>query len=99
MGGVYLNVGNEEICALNAIYDTLVAIEEHDLSLGKHEIDKKQFVHYLRSEGTCRRTQYFRAAASRSNPVARAVGGGAEATASTPAPSTQPPSKGPPTPR
>jgi hypothetical protein len=44
LGGVYLEGGSEEICALNAIYDTLVAIEEHDLSLGKHEFDKKQFV-------------------------------------------------------
>jgi hypothetical protein len=74
LGGVYLNVGSEEICPLNAIYDTLVAIEEHDLSLGKYEIDKKQFVQFLRNEGTCRRTQLFRAAAQRSGCVGRAVG-------------------------
>ncbi|GIX04297.1 MAG: hypothetical protein KatS3mg114_0166 [Planctomycetaceae bacterium] len=74
MGGAYLNVGSDEICALNAVYDALVAIEEHDLSLGKHEIDKKQFVQFLRSEGSCRRTQLFRAAASRFPCVARAVG-------------------------
>lgn len=74
LGGVFLNVGGEEICALNAIYDTLVAIEEHDLSLGKHEIDKRQFVQYLRNEGTCRRTQLFRTAAQRSGCVGRAVG-------------------------
>src|SRR5262249_13908476 len=74
LGGTFLNVGGEEICALNAIYDTLVAIEEHDLSLGKHEIDKRQFVQYLRNEGTCRRTQLFRTAAQRSGCVGRAVG-------------------------
>ena len=59
LGGAYLNVGSDEICVLNAIYETLVAIEEHDLSIGKHEIDKKQFVQFLRTEGTCRRTQLF----------------------------------------
>ena len=74
LGGCYLHVGSDEICALNAIYDTLVSIEEHDLSLGKHEIDKKQFVNYLRNEGTCRRTQLFRAAASRSGCMARIIG-------------------------
>jgi hypothetical protein len=74
LGGVFLNVGGEEICALSAIYDTLVAIEEHDLSLGKHEIDKRQFVQYLRNEGTCRRTQLFRVASQRSGCVGRAVG-------------------------
>jgi hypothetical protein len=104
LGGVYLNVGSEEICALNAIYETLVAIEEHDLTLGKHEIDKKQFVQYLRSEGTCRRTQVFRAATSRSRCIARAVGSPTEAPASTAVPPSRPQGQpavakcGPPTP-
>lgn len=94
LGGVYLNVGSDEICALNAIYDTLVAIEEHDLSLGNHHIDKKQFIQYLRSEGTCRRTQLFPAAANRSPCVGRAVGNGAEGPATKPnSPSQQ---QGPP---
>jgi hypothetical protein len=91
LGGVFLNVGSEEVCALNAIYDTLVAIEEHDLSLGKHEIDKKQFVQYLRSEGTCRRTQLFRAAATRSPCVGRAVGNAAESSVPQPKQPPQPP--------
>lgn len=96
LGGCYLNVGSDEICALNAIYDTLVSIEEHDLSLGKHEIDKKQFVQYLRSEGTCRRTQLFRAAAGRSDCVARAVGASAESSTSAPKATSQPPPPLPP---
>ena len=98
LGGVYLNVGSEEICPLNAIYDTLVAIEEHDLSLGKHEIDKKQFVQFLRSEGTCRRTQLFRAAAQRSGCVGRAVGNASGASTSKqvqPSQPTAPPTNGP----
>jgi hypothetical protein len=86
MGGAYLHVGGDEIGPLNAIYDTLVAVEEHDLSIGKHQIDKKQLVQFLRSEGTCRRTQLFRAAASRSACLARAVGIGTEP----PAPGPQP---------
>ena len=48
MGGVYLPAGGGEVSLLNAIYDTLVAIEEHDLSIGKHEIDKRQFVEFLK---------------------------------------------------
>jgi hypothetical protein len=95
LGGVFLNVGGEEICALNAIYDTLVAIEEHDLSLGKHEIDKRQFVQYLRNEGTCRRTQLFRAAAQRSGCMGCAVGNASGV--STPKPVQPPQPAGPPT--
>ena len=60
MGGVYLPAGSSEVSLLNAIYDTLVAIEEHDLSIGKHEIDKKQFVEFLKSDGVGRRTQLLR---------------------------------------
>ena len=41
MGNVFLNAGEDEISALNAIYDTLVAIEEHDLSIGTHEVDNQ----------------------------------------------------------
>lgn len=91
LGGVYLNVGSDEICAINAIYDTLVAIEEHDLSLGKHEIDKNQFVHYLRTEGTCRRTQLFRAAATRSSCFGRVIGSSIDLVEPRPEPPRPPP--------
>ena len=95
LGGAYLNVGSDEVCVLNAIYDALVAIEEHDLSLGKHQIDKKQFVQYLRTEGLCRGTQLFRAAATRSGCLARAIGISPELAATSlttpPAPPNPPP--------
>src|SRR5262249_23926093 len=94
LGGAYLEVGSEEICVLSAIYDTLVAIEEHDLSLGKHEIDKRQFVQYLRNEGTCRRTQLSRSAAQRSGCMGRAVGNASGG--STPKPEPPPQPAGPP---
>ena len=74
MGGHFLYVGSDESAALNSIYDTLVAIEEHDLSIGTHEIDKRQFVEYLRHHATCRRTQVFRTAANCSKLFAQAVG-------------------------
>jgi hypothetical protein len=90
LGGVFLNVGGEEICTLNALYDTLVAIEEHDLSLGKHEIDKKQFVLYLRNEGICRRTQLFRVASQRFGCVGRAVGNDLNGSATKSKPQSQP---------
>jgi hypothetical protein len=74
MGAAYLPAGSSEVAILNAIYDTLVAIEEHDLSIGDHEIDKKRFVEFLRSEGLGRRTQLLRNAANFSEVFARAVG-------------------------
>ena len=74
MGGVFLYVGGDESATLNAIYDTLVSIEEHDLSIGTHEVDKKQFVEYMRHHGTCRRSHLLRTAASCSTLFANAVG-------------------------
>ncbi|WP_435017952.1 hypothetical protein TA3x_005575 [Tundrisphaera sp. TA3] len=74
MGNVYLNAGGDEISALNAIYDTLVAIEEHDLSIGTHEVDKRQFVEFLRGEGIARNTRLLRSAAQLSGCFARAIG-------------------------
>lgn len=74
MGGSFLYVGSDECATLNAVYDTLVAIEEHDLSIGTHEVDKRQFVEYMRHHGTCRRTQLYRTAAHRSTLFAYAVG-------------------------
>jgi Sulfatase-modifying factor enzyme 1 len=73
-GGSFQYVGSDESAMLNAIYDTLIAIEEHDLSIGTHEVDKRQFVEYMRHHGTCRRTQLFRTAAHASQLFAHAVG-------------------------
>ncbi|QDV36373.1 AAA family ATPase [Tautonia plasticadhaerens] len=74
MGGVYLPAGGGEISLLNAIYDALVAIEEHDLSIGTHEVDKQQFVEFVKGEGVGRRTQLLRNAANLSESFARAIG-------------------------
>jgi hypothetical protein len=74
MGGVYLPAGSGEVSLLNAVYDTLVAIEEHDLSIGKHEVNKRQFVEFLKSDGVGRRTQLLRSAAGLSGTFARALG-------------------------
>lgn len=41
---------------LNSVYETLVAVEEHDLTVGQHEIDKRQIVTYLRNERVLNRT-------------------------------------------
>lgn len=95
LGGEYLPLGGDDVCPLNAIYDTLVAIEEHDLSVGKHEIDKQQFVQYLRSEGACRRIRLFRTAANRSRSLARAIGEDLPSSPSTQIPPHQPPSPPP----
>lgn len=59
-GGIFIEAGTDEITALNALYDTLVAIEEHDLTVGKHEIDKRQFVKFVMSNGQLVKTELFR---------------------------------------
>jgi hypothetical protein len=73
MGGTYLNAERDEIALLSAIYETLVAIEEHDLCVGKHQIDKRQFVQFLRSTGLCRRSQLLGSAARQSAGVRRVI--------------------------
>ncbi|HEX6986304.1 MAG TPA: hypothetical protein VF170_13060, partial [Planctomycetaceae bacterium] len=61
-GGRVVYAGADEVTALNALYDALIAVEEHDLSVGSVEIDKEQFVRHLRAEGVCLRTELFRRA-------------------------------------
>ncbi len=63
-GGIFINAGIDEASLLGALYDTLVAIEEHDLSAKGREIDKRQFVEFLKSEGFFARTQFFRGASN-----------------------------------
>lgn len=75
-GGVYIQADTDEVTTLNAIYDTYVAIEEHDLSIGSHEIDKRQFSEFLRTQGICGQTQLLRQAAKLSSSVATAIGKG-----------------------
>ena|GEM_PF-1155740 len=89
-GGVYLPAGGSEVSLLNAIYDTLVAIEEHDLSIGKLEVDQGQFVEFLKSEGLGRKAQLLRNAANLSEVFARAVGQERLATGQNGQPSARP---------
>ncbi len=74
LGGIFLDIGKEEASVLGAVYDTIVAIEEHDLSIGDHVITKEQLVGYLRQEGSCRRSELLRVASTCSEGMARAVG-------------------------
>lgn len=72
-GGTYILAGVDEITSLNGMYDTMVAVEEHDLSVGSHEIDKRQLVEFLRNAGVCERTQLFRNGGRFANSIARAT--------------------------
>jgi len=73
-GASYVQAGQDEMTCLNAVYDTLVAVEEHDLTVGEHEIDKRQVVGFLRNERVLSRTELFRSAGRHCPPLAEAVG-------------------------
>ncbi|MGF1583057.1 MAG: topoisomerase DNA-binding C4 zinc finger domain-containing protein [Gemmataceae bacterium] len=59
-GAIFVHAGLDEVTCLNAMYETLVAVEEHDLTVGNHEIDKRQLVSFFRSSGILSRTELFR---------------------------------------
>jgi hypothetical protein len=90
LGGIYMQAGADELAVINAIYDTLVAVEEHDLSIGTHQVDKRQFVQFLRTGGSARRSHLLRSAANQFPPLDRllALGTAPSATSSTPAVTT-----------
>lgn len=75
-GAIYVQAGQDEMTCLNAVYDTLVAVEEHDLTVGDHEIDKRQFVGFLRNERVLSKTELFRHAVRYCPPLAEIVGFG-----------------------
>lgn len=73
-GAIYVQAGQDEMTCLNAVYDTLVAVEEHDLTVGDHEIDKRQVVGFLRNERVLSKTELFRHAGRHCPPLAEIVG-------------------------
>lgn len=73
-GATYVQAGQDEMTCLNAVYETLVAVEEHDLTVGAHEIDKRQVVGFLRNERVLSKTEFFRHASWYSPPLAEVVG-------------------------
>ena len=95
-GASYVQAGQDEMTCINAVYDTLVAVEEHDLTVGDHEIDKRQIVAYLRNERVLSRTEFFRHAGRHCPPLAEVVGGEGQTSSlvSTP-PTPTPPSQSP----
>ena len=73
-GASYVQAGQDEMTCINAVYDTLVAVEEHDLTVGDHEIDKRQIVGFLRNERILSRTELFRHAGRHCPLLAEVVG-------------------------
>lgn len=73
-GAAYVQAGLDEITSLNAVYETLIAVEEHDLTIDQHEVDKLQFVGYLRNNRILSRTECFRQAGRHFPPIGEVVG-------------------------
>ena len=46
-GGTFYEIDYEESVFINAIYDTLIAIEESDMILHSHKVEKEEFIDYL----------------------------------------------------
>lgn len=88
-GASFVQAGQDEMTCINAVYESLVAVEEHDLTVGDHEINKRQIVAYLRNERVLNRTEFFRHAARHCPPLAEVVCGEERATISVSAPPTQ----------
>ena len=74
--GGYLQLTRGDFGLLNAIYEIFVAIEEHDLTIGTHKIDKREFVRFLREHRTARESQFLKLAAARFPPLCRALDAG-----------------------
>ncbi|PHS10626.1 MAG: hypothetical protein COA78_11250, partial [Blastopirellula sp.] len=66
-GTEYILADIDEVTLLQSIYDVLVPIEEHDVTIGSHEVDKAQFVQYLYAHNIDRRSQLFRKTASKAS--------------------------------
>ena len=77
-GACFVQAGQDEMTCLNAVYETLVAVEEHDLTVGEHEIDKRQIVAYLRNQRVLSRTEFFRHAGRYFPPLAALVNGNSQ---------------------
>ncbi len=61
-GASYVQASQDEMIRLNSIYETLVAVEEHDLTVGPHEIDKRQVIAFLENERVLAQTELIRQA-------------------------------------
>jgi len=59
--GHYVNITADEYVLLNAFYDLLVAIEEHNLSIGTCKLSSEHFSQYLTQSGIARRSLLLRA--------------------------------------
>lgn len=79
----FVQAGQDEMTCLNSVYETLVAVEEHDLTVGQHEIDKRQIVAYLRNERVLNRTEFFRHAGRYFPPLAEIVCGDSQSSTPT----------------
>jgi hypothetical protein len=85
-GGAYLELDQIEWTKFNALYDTLVAVEQHDLTIGSHIIDQVEFLDSLRRNGLFHKAAVLRHAASRAPFLAHAISSPGVPTSSQPAP-------------
>lgn len=73
-GAVFVDAGRHELSQLDALYSTLVAIEERDLTVGKHLVDKAHFSTFLRTSKRLLQSEFFREFATRCPPFSEIVG-------------------------
>lgn len=95
-GAAVVQAGIDEIRCINAVYETLVAVEEHDLTVRMHEVDKRQLVGFLQNDRVLNKTEFFRHAGRFCPPLGLIVAGSDNSVAvppltPTPTPTTKSP--------
>ncbi len=73
-GSSYIQIGQDDMMSLNAVYDILVAVEERDLMVGDRPIDKRQVAVFLRNERVLSRIELFQHAGRYCPPLAEVIG-------------------------
>lgn len=89
-GAILVQAGSDEFQALNALYRTLVNVEENDLCVDQYTIGMRQFVEFARSERSLAKSEFLQRAAEANPAFAAALGLAGNAAPAAVAPPTPP---------
>ena len=73
-GAVFVDAGRQELAWLSALYSTLVAIEERDLTVGRHVLELSHYAAFLKNNRILIQSEVFRGIGEACPPLAELVG-------------------------